>query len=177
MVEMIIMMVMMIMIIFMKSMTKVTQIHTNVMTYSRAHYFVKEGPTNSGRGLPPPWFGQCLKVNILIMGYRPLDGCILSSSPASLSSLLYNMNKLTPDFQIISWEFLNVHLFFVEKNQVTGYLSGSAGREERSEINFHISVLCLPILTAPTYWPLPLAVTVGRTTHGQLPKTTRDHPW
>ena len=39
----------------------------------------------------------------------------------------------------------------------------------------HICVLCLPILTAPTYWPLPLAVSVGRTAHGQLPETTLDH--
>ena len=27
-----------------------------------------------------------------------------------------------------------------------------------------------------SYWPLPLALTVGRTAHGQLPETTRNHP-
>ena len=41
---------------------------------------------------------------------------------------------------------------------------------------FDLCMLCLPILTTPTYWPLPLAVPVGRTAHGQLPETTRDHP-
>merc|ERR1712208_9174 len=34
----------------------------------------------------------------------------------------------------------------------------------------YLCVLCLPILTAPSYWPLPLALTVGRTAHGQLQK-------
>ena len=44
--------------------------------------------------------------------------------------------------------------------------------------SYHIIMICvcLPILTAPTYWPLTLAVTLGRSAHGQLPDTTLDHP-
>ena len=47
------------------------QKHIKIMTFEykltnfRAYYIVKERPKNSGRGLPPPWFGQCPKVNIL----------------------------------------------------------------------------------------------------------------
>ena len=29
---------------------------------------MKRGPKLSGKGLPPPWFGQCPKVNVLFLG-------------------------------------------------------------------------------------------------------------
>ena len=76
MVEKIIMMVMM--IILMKWMTKITKKHTSIMTFDPKlynfpdYFFVKKGLKNSGRGLPPPpWFGQCPKVNILFYGRSP----------------------------------------------------------------------------------------------------------
>ena len=60
----------------------------------------KKGSKNSGRGLPPPLFGQCPRENIFFTGWLPLDS--FASNTLTQSVILY-----------LNWNFYNTIDFIV----------------------------------------------------------------
>ena len=65
---------------------------------------MKEGPKNSGRGLPPPWFGQCPKVNILF--YRK-SSLIRSNMQQRHIWISWLWRVHAEGGMIIRWEMVN----------------------------------------------------------------------